>query len=544
MKPSPSLALATLLAAAAVPSLAAAAEPGTASEAQALGELRNTVVNLLQGLVERGVLTREQAQQMVRAAQQKAAADVAAEAKVAEDESNAVRVPYVPEIVKEEIRRQVAADLGDEVTKNVIDNAHSEGWGIAGSMPDWVRRVRLTGDVRVRAQGDFFANDNVTNAYVDFMNVNDKGGIGRAGAGAFINTTEERERLRARLRFGFEANLGYGWSLGARIASGNLRDPVSTNQTLGNMGARYQTGVDLAYVEWAGATDTVRHSADVLAGRIRNPFVSSDLVFDQDLTFEGIAASYRLGLMRDDHFSHYAYVTLGAFPLQEVELAADKWLVGGQLGIDWKFSGGSRARAGAAIYDFRNVSGVRNTFETNLTDYTAPLWMQRGNTLFDIRNDDDSNTNLFALAGEYRVVELTAGFDWRVASAYRVSISGSAVRNVGFDAADVRSRANLVVDERVDGYQGEIGFGSVNMAQRHAWRASFGYRYLQRDAVLDAFTDSDFRLGGTDVKGYFISGEWSFTPRVSARLRYLSGSEIDGPPLGIDVLQIDLNASF
>jgi hypothetical protein len=67
---------------------------------------------------------------------------------------------------------------------------------------------------------------------------------------------------------------------------------------------------------------------------------------------------------------------------------------------------------------------------------------------------------------------------------------------------------------------------------------------LQRDAVLDGFTDSDFRLGGTDVQGYFIGADYVVNPRIQARLRYLSGNEIDGPPLGIDTVQLDLNASF
>src|SRR5690349_8411309 len=81
------------------------------AEEQSLTELRNTVVNLLQALVERGVVTREQAQAMVKDAQTKAEAETAA--KVAQDkaEQGAVRVPYVPQIVKDEIRKEVVADL-------------------------------------------------------------------------------------------------------------------------------------------------------------------------------------------------------------------------------------------------------------------------------------------------------------------------------------------------------------------------------------------------------------------------------------------------
>jgi hypothetical protein len=82
------------------------------------------------------------------------------------------------------------------------------------------------------------------------------------------------------------------------------------------------------------------------------------------------------------------------------------------------------------------------------------------------------------------------------------------------------------------------------MQRDGAWRAFLGYRYLQRDAVIDAFTDSDFRLGGTDVEGFFVGGEFAFSPRVSLLARYLSGDEIDGLPFGVDVWQLDLNTRF
>ncbi len=99
-------------------------------------------------------------------------------------------------------------------------------------------------------------------------------------------------------------------------------------------------------------------------------------------------------------------------------------------------------------------------------------------------------------------------------------------------------------DERTKGYQAEAAFGRARMNERGAWRVALSYRYLERDAVLDAFTDSDFRLGGTDVQGYIFNADYAFTPRMLVRLRYLSGSEIDGAPFGVDVLQLDFNASF
>jgi hypothetical protein len=513
-------------------------------EERALNELRNTVVNLLQGLVEQGVLPREKAEQMVRDAQAKAASDAAGILAREKEEEGAVRVPFVPQIVREELRKQVTADLEDKVAQNVIEQAKTESWGVPGALPEWIKRMRWSGDARLRAQADMFASDNTANNYLNFQTVNQAGGIGKAGTAALLNTTEDRQRLRARIRLGFDANLGYGWSMAGRLATGDLKDPVSTNQTLGTTGSRYQVGLDLAYIEWNGNSDTGRHVFTASGGRIRSPWLSSNLVWDEDVTFEGIAANYRLGLMRDDPYAHYAFVTLGAFPVQEVELASDKWLFGGQMGLDWKYSGGSRLRLGAAYYSYQNITGRRNAFGSNLLDYTAPQFLQRGNTLFDIRNDADTSTNLFALAAEYKLADVMVNFDWRVSPGYRLSLSGDFVKNVGFDRAGIQHTTGLNVEPRTNGYQAELGFGSASMASQGAWRAYFGYRYLQRDAVLDAFTDSDFRLGGTDVKGYFLGAEYGLTPRVNARVRYLSGSEIDGPPLGIDVLQLDLNASF
>ena len=63
--------------------------------------------------------------------------------------------------------------------------------------------------------------------------------------------------------------------------------------------------------------------------------------------------------------------------------------------------------------------------------------------------------------------------------------------------------------------------------------------------MLDAFTDSDFRLGGTDVQRLHRRRRTTrFRRARCCALRYLSGSEIDDAPFGVDVLQLDFNTSF
>lgn len=70
------------------------------------------------------------------------------------------------------------------------------------------------------------------------------------------------------------------------------------------------------------------------------------------------------------------------------------------------------------------------------------------------------------------------------------------------------------------------------------------YKYLDRDSVLDAFTDSNFHLGGTNAKGWVIYGNYAFAHNLWLNLRWFSASVISGPTYDVNLLQADLNARF
>jgi hypothetical protein len=528
------------------PSLAAS---GPSSEERKLEELRNTVVNMLQALVDKGILTREQAQAMVKNAQDKAAADVAAQSAAAEaqeeSEQNAIRVPYIPDVVKEQIKKEVAQEVTPEVTKQVVAEAKSEQWGVPGALPDWLKRVTLSGDVRLRGEGDVFGRDNIPNIYLNFNAVNAAGGKDKAGLSAFLNTNTNRYYLVGRLRFNLDAELGSGWSAGARLSTGTLTNPDSTNQVLGQYGARYQTNVDLAYIKWMGATASGRQQVSVWGGRFPNPFISTDMVWDTDVTLEGLAFSYRFNIPGAPVGSRGVFATLGAIPVQEIALSQnDKWLYAGQIGVDFKLTDTVRTGLSAAYYYYDHLHGIENPPNSSLFDYTAPPYMQKGNTLFDIRNDQDTTTNLFALASDYHLLDIDGSLGWNVTSRYRMDLTGDFVRNLGYKTDEVSARIGAPVQPRINGYSAELGFGSAVMNHFGAWHGFVSYKYIMRDAVLDAFNDQDFHLGGTDAKGFIAGFDLTVTPRVWTRLRYISTDAIDGPPLSVDVWQLDVNARF
>jgi hypothetical protein len=522
------------------------------SERQSLEEIRNTVVNLLRALVDKGLMTREQAEQLVKQAQDKAAADAAAnaakEAAVAKADEGAVRVPYVPQIVKDEIGKQVAAEVEPAVVADVVKEAKAQKWGVPAALPEWLSRVRVFGDLTVRAQGDLYAKDNLPNQILDFNTINQNGGIARTQF-PYLNTTQDRNRMRLRARLGVEADMTPKLRAYIRLASGSLTDPGSENQTLGTYAQRYTVGIDQAYFVWDSSVGDKLALATLEGGRMPNPWFSpTELVYARDLSFEGAASTLRLGWGKGGADRSHIYATFGGFPILEVPLVnqQNKWLVGGQLGTNLRWDDGAQhLRLGVAYYDFLHVTGQLNSPDSTLLNYTAPAFLRYGNTVFPISNSTfDPTVNLFALAAHFRLVDIAANYDFKFGR-YSVAVSGEAVRNVGYNRSEVeRLTGETMPSNENKGYVGEVSLGDPIVDSFARWRAAVGYRHVMRDAVLDAWTDADFHEGGTNATGYFAWGSFGVARNTWVRLRYMSANEIDGARYGLDVWQLDLNARF
>ncbi|MGO9993430.1 MAG: putative porin [Steroidobacteraceae bacterium] len=512
-----------------------------ADERQSLEELRNTIVNLLQALVEQGVITKEKAEQMVKSAQEKAAANAALAAK---SDEGAVRVPYVPQIVKDEIAKQVADQVKPGVVADVVKEAKTEKWGVPGALADWLTRTRISGSVTLRGEDVLFSKDNVQDVYLNYYGINTAGGIAKAGLNAFENVDVDRPRLRGRARLAVDSDITDSITTGMRITTGNTSDLVSETQTLDGT-APYAFGLDELYIRLDERNAQRFPWLSMVGGRFLNPYgTPTDLIFHKDLTFEGAAVTGRFGFGDGSADQSHVFFTAGAHPLQEIALSGqDKWLLGAQLGTNLRWGEGQRLRVSGAFFDYFNVTGRLNPPDSTIYNYTAPVFERQGNTYFDISNSTDPTVNLFALASKYRLVNVNATYQLAVGR-YTFGATLDAVRNFGYNTADVSANVGIYVPARTKGYQTEVSFGYPEVLTAGAWRGVLGYRYLQRDAVIDAYTDSDFHWGGTDATGYYFVGDLGLASRVWMRLRYLSSNAIDGPKLGIDTLQLDLNTRF
>ena len=546
---------------------------------------QNVTINLINRLVERGVLTKQDAAELIQMAEEDAAA-ARAEAMAATPsppptpDEDTIRVPYVPEVVKRQIR--------EEIKQDVMAQAREENWAAPRTFPEWISRFSLFADLRGRYEGDFFpaGNDN-TGAFPNFNAINTGPPFDVRGTqfSPQLNVDQDRERFRLRARFGLAADLTENFTAGIRIATGENNSPVTTNQSLGlaNQGqggnfSRYAIWLDRAFLRYELAGEP-GSDFSINLGRFDNPFLSSELIWDDDLGFDGIALQARYEVAK----GLTPFAVGGAFPVFNTDFnfasnrpdkfgSYDKYLYAGQLGTDWKINRDLDFKLAAAYYYFQNIQGkLSDPFipltaqDAGNTDDSRPAFAQKGNTYFPIRNIIPDVTNnfgtinqfqYFGLATPFREFAVTGRIDYNHFEPVLVTLSGEFVKNVAFDHDAIANKAiNNRGPEPSPGVPGpfvggdtgwlvNLRVGKPALEKRWDWSAAVGYRYVESDAVVDGFNDSDFGLGGTNLEGYTISGSLALASHIWLTLRWLSANSIDGPTFKNDIIQFDVNAKF
>jgi len=516
-----------------------------AGERESLEEVRATTMSLIELLVQEGVLSKQKADTLLQQAQQaKQKAKEEAEALAAQNpqpvdqaiagQPKSIRVQYVPEHVKNEMRAEIEQDVMKKLNYKTEERL---------GLPEWIDRIEWTGALRLRYQQDMFSDSNTIpgalNNEVQNMVVN--------------NTTEDRERQRVRALFGANIRINEWLNGGIRFTTGMLQTPVTPNQTEGFSQGKFVFGLDRAFLEakpyeWLTLT----------GGRFANPFFTgnqtfgTDLLWDPDLAFDGFVA--RANPAINNHWKLFS--TVGAFPIEEVESsdtnkAKDKWLYAAQGGIEWTASNDSKVKLGVAYYDFKNVEGERNQ-GTNSLEYagTVPLWRQKGNHTFSINDGTVTgfprcgSGGLCGLASQFQLINFTGEVDLAVFDPVHVILHGAYVQNIGFDEKEIQRRTGARYNKENEGYELSLMVGQPMIKKLHDWQVFGGYRRLEADAMLDGFTDSNFRLGGTDAKGFYVGAQYGVGKNAWLSSRYVSADEISGQPFSVDTFFVDFNGRF
>jgi len=542
----------------------AAAAPAAPSE--------NATINLIRLLVQQGVLKQDQAEGLIAQAEKEAVQARQANSAVAAGPSAApgdVRVQYVPAIVREQIRDQVKAE--------VMATAKQENWAQPNTFPDWVSRISFDGDIRLRDESRYFSGHN-SNQIVDFAKLNDKGPYdvnpnSSTNLPPLLNTREDRSNLlRLRARLGMKAVVAPDWTAGIRLGTGSDNNPVSTTQTLGGGFGKKEIWLDQGYLTWKASEQLT-----LTGGRIANPFFSTDMLYSNDLNFDGVAAIFNHSLNRDLGL----FGTVGAFPVEysndttthngfDKEESDNKWLYGAQIGANWAINSGNRLKGALAYYRFDDIQGQRSSACEPWagapgcdTDGTRAAFMQKGNSVFLLRNITPNPLNPAAtpqpqfvgLASEFNLLDLNLVWDADLPQDFKLRSQGNYIHNLGYDEGDMRKRSEGQIVNNLNS-NGELQSGanawmlqftlgnSLELAKQGDWNFFAGYKYIEPDALPDGFNDSSFHLGGTNAKGYFLGGNYGLAKNVYATGRWLSSEAVYGAPFDIDVLQLEINTRF
>jgi Putative porin len=556
----------------------------------------NATVNLVNLLVKQGVLKEDQAQGLIKQAEDEAyvsreaakdatakaddAAKAATVAAAAANPPGTKHVSYVPEVVKRELR--------EEIKKEVMAKAEKENWASPGMYPEWAQRIHFYGDFRMRYQGNFFPGGNDQQDAVDFnaINTGSPFDLSSTNFPPTYDASQNREAVKLRARLGMDADLSNGLTAGMRIATGSDNSPVSTNQTLGGGTgefSKYSLWLDRAYLKWQTPNFAIS------TGRFDNPFFSpTDLVWYQDLAFDGVAAQAKYEVAP----GITPFGVIGAFPIFNTALNAgistdptanasgptelpshDKWLFGVQGGVIAEIQKDITLKVGVAYYDFTNVQGevstpclVTSSADACDTDDTRPTFAQKGNSYIALRNliatPENTATGIlvpdleyFGLASQFRPLVVSGQLDFAEFNPVHIILDGEYVNNTAFDRsylskvavnnfAPTSDGSQGIFDGGNQGWLGRVTVGDKEIKHLWDWNVNVGYKYLESDATLDAFTDPDFGLGGTNLKGYFLGGNLGLGENVWGTLRWMSANNISGFPYAVDVLQVDLNARF
>jgi hypothetical protein len=318
-------------------------------------------------------------------------------------------------------------------------------------------RLNIAGDMRVRAQADR-SNDRAVDRYSAQVR-------GRLGA-----TYAVSDRV----------------SVGARLVTGDYNDPNSTDVQLSGFDNKFPVSLDLAY------TKLDFGKVQFYGGKIPQPFVRTELVWDGDVTPQGLSANYKQPLGGGTIKANGLY-----FVIDEQAGGPDSTMAGGQLAYESPAFGAWKYDVAAAYYHY----SLGSTAGADAGDYRTNL-----------HKPDGTYLSQFHL-GDLIVGATYTGFGER----WPLRIVSDTVRNFG-----AATEADI-------GYGVDVLLGRAS--KTGDWRVGYGYAVVEADAVFAAFSQDNTSLA-TNYRQHLLSADYVIAPGTSINAtwaRYKSYNASDTP---------------
>ncbi|MDQ1390694.1 MAG: hypothetical protein QOF56_4148 [Acidobacteriaceae bacterium] len=373
----------------------------------------------------------------------------------------------------------------------------------------------------------------------------------------------QRVRGRVRARFNAMADLGQQFRAGLTLASGDVNDPTTTNQTFTGFYTRKAIALDQAFVEY---TPSQFKALTVTGGKFRYPWYNTELTWDKDLNPEGAAETLAFNL----NTPVLKRIAVVGFQLPFAEMAGtaatDKRITqsityGGQLQTSWQLAPRVKLSAYTGYYDFRGSDSIalalaRSSAKNPQTPFAGALPLASGNPVQDSTYTTTAAT-VVTIGGTAYPTGVTSVTNAQFASKFGLfdsiarfdidtghprlplSFIGDYVQNT----AACGNLPNIVpvpsntttqtfkqsVNAPCNPHQrrGYWAEGTVGRLQKKG-DLQLGYAriFIEREAVLGNFNYSDIRQG-TNVSQHRFITFYQFDPRVQ-----LGFTALVGRPLG------------
>ncbi|AZF65370.1 MULTISPECIES: putative porin [Pseudomonas] len=322
------------------------------------------------------------------------------------------------------------------------------------------------------------------------------------------NGGRDKDRQRIRARLGAYTEVNSQVDTGIRIATGSSDDARSTNQDQDNYFDKKSIWLDLGYIDYH--PDQIKN-LHVIGGKMLQPWVNmGDVIWDSDINPEGLALTYKYPLGS----SAELFGSIGNYNLKDnvdgdgVQFRHDLRLTSGQLGTRFSLTDNLKMTLGGSVYAYQNDKDSRCTTTT-----TPCALAVNGN----------SADNQFRLYEGFAQADIGG-------LAVPLAFYGQYVKNN--DAVTDQDTAWLI------GAKSKV-FG-LNL--------DYNYRDIQRNAVVGAFTDSDFANGTTGSRGHKMKVSYDIDKNFAlgatyflTKADYASRTQRDA---NTNTLQLDAEAKF
>ncbi len=304
-----------------------------------------------------------------------------------------------------------------------------------------------------------------------------------------------KDRQRVRARIGAYGKVNDYVDYGVRFATGG-DSATSANETQGDGFLKDDAMFDLYYVD---IHPEQFKGAHVLLGKMKKPWIKgSGLIWDGDINPEGIAVTY------DKTFSNGVKMitSAGSFVLDS-DKGDDTQLWSAQMAFEKKFEK-VKVLAGASLYHVQNSDNGGFTV-----------------------HPDPAKKYFNTIGTDFNLLEGFGSVGTKVGT-LPVKFHGQYVMNT--DAASSDDTAYLL----------GVVFGKAKAPG--TWQIGYNYRDTGRDAVMDAFNDSDFAGGDTGSCGHQIKAKYQIAKNWQAGATYFNTVNGDGD--SEDMAQLDLMFKF